>query len=556
MRRFQTLSPFLLALCALGAAAGSNPLQEVPHGIDPTHIRAHLVFLADDLLEGRAPGTRGERLAANYLASQLAQSRVEPARGSYFQPVPLIAWRPDPRRTSATVSTKATNMTPSALRYPSDVVLWVDAADSASVTGELVFVGYGVRAPEYQWDDYKKRDVRGRIVVVLVGDPPVPPGQPLNFEGPAVTYYGRWTYKLEEAARQGAAAVLLVHSTDGAGYAWRVVEASWTRERLALAANADSATSPLRLQGWVTTDAARRTFALANLDFTELFVRAARRDFQPVYTGITGRLNAVGRTRRVDATNVIGVVPGRSPARRGEAVIYTAHYDHLGIGLPVNGDSIYNGAYDNASGVAVLLEIAEAFAALPTPPERTVIFLFTTAEEAGLLGAQHYIRQPLLPITRTVAALNIDGANVWGETNDAGAVGLERSTLGGVFQLHAGALGLQVQAERAPEKGFFYRSDHFAFARAGVPALSFDHGLLYRDRPPGWGEELLSRYEADRYHQPDDEFDPAFDLAGAAQQGQLAFLVGLDVANTPLPPRWHRDPGVPRAIPRARETRR
>jgi Zn-dependent M28 family amino/carboxypeptidase len=537
MRRIRDLSPFLLAALALAATAGSSPAQEPVRSIDAAQIRAHLIFLADDLLEGRAPATRGERIAASYIASQLARSGVEPIRGSFFQPVPLIVWRPDPRRITLSLGT-GSNATP--LRYSGEFVLWMDGADSASVSSELVFVGYGVRAPEYQWDDYKNRDVRGKIVVVLVGDPPALPAQPLMFEGPAATYYGRWTYKLEEAARRGAAAVLLVHTTDGAGYPWRVVETSWTRERLALASDAATMSSSLRLQGWLTSDAARRTLAAAGLDFTELFANAARRDFQPVFTGLTARLNAVGRARRTEGTNVVGVVPGRNPARPAEAVVYTAHYDHLGVGTSVDGDSIYNGAYDNASGVSLLLEVAEAFASLATPPERTIIFLFTTAEEAGLLGAEHYVRQPLFPIARTVAAFNIDGANVWGETDDVSAVGLERSTLGAIFQLHATALGLRVRGERAPDKGFFFRSDHFPFARAGVPALAFDHGVTFRNRPPDWGETILSRYETERYHSPGDEFDPDFDLAGAAQQGRLAFLVGLDVANTPQPPRRHR----------------
>jgi Zn-dependent M28 family amino/carboxypeptidase len=547
MRRSRLLSP-LLAVLALAASAVNHPLQEALQRIDAAQVRAHLVFLADDVLEGRAPGSRGERITANYLASQLARNGVGTVGGSYFQPVPLTGWRADPRRTTVALSAGASQ---AQLRYPSDFVLWVEGADSVAVTAELVFVGYGVRAPEYQWDDYKNRDVRGRIVMVLAGDPPAPPGQPRVFDGPRMTYYGRWTYKVEEAARRGAAAVLLVHTPDGAGYGWRVVETSWTRERLALAAEPDSATSPPRLQGWITADAARRAFALADLDFTELFVHAARRDFQPVATGVTARLQATGRMRRFEGTNVLGMVAGRHPARRAEAVVYTAHYDHLGIGPAVNGDSIYNGAYDNASGVALLLEIAGTFAALATPPERSVIFLFATAEESGLLGAEYYVLHPFIPIARTVAALNIDGANVWGETDDVGAVGLERSTLGDVFELHARALGLRVSGERAPDKGFFFRSDHFAFARAGVPALSFDQGITYRNRPASWGEAVLSRYEAELYHQPGDEFDAAFDLAGAVQQGRHAFLIGLDIANTPQPPRWHGDGRVPPSAARA-----
>jgi Zn-dependent M28 family amino/carboxypeptidase len=527
--------PLLLTLLFASALHA----QEPPRALQPEAVRAHLAFLADDLLEGRAPGTRGAAIAARYIAAQLGRAGVEPLRGSYYQTVPLIGWRPDPRRISASWTDDPQ------LRFPDDIVSWIDTgADSASVRAEVVFAGYGVRAPEYQWDDFKGRDVRGRILIVLSNDPPAPPGQPLVFEGAAMTYYGRYTYKIEEARRQGAAAVIIVHTDDGAGYPWSVVRSSWTGEQLALPPDT-AAPPPLQLQSWITFDAARRLFAGAGLDIAELYVRAARRDFQPVFTGVTMQLRAGGRARRFDAANVAGIVPGQHPTRRGEVVLYTAHYDHLGIGAPVDGDSIYNGAYDNASGVALLLQVAEAFARMPTRPERSILFLFTTAEEAGMLGASWYVRQPLVPLQRTVAALNIDGANLWGETDDISAVGLERSTLGSVFEAQAAVIGLRVEGERAPGKGFYFRSDHFPFARAGVPALYLDHGTEFRNRPPGWGETVLLRYEAERYHQPGDVYETTFDLRGAVQQGYHAFLLGLDIANTARPPRWFSREGLP-----------
>jgi len=525
----------LLALAALLLTA-SLPfdVRAALRNIDPAGIRAHISFLADDLLEGRAPGTRGEMLSARYIASQLERAGVEPLRGSWFQPVPLTGWRADARRQAATFTLGSQRIT---LRNSSDFVFWLDSgADSAHVRGDVVFVGYGVRAPEYRWDDYKGRDVRGRIVVVLANDPPAPPGAPLIFDGAAMTYYGRYTYKIEEARRQGAAAVLIVHTEQGAGYPWRVVQSSWSGEQLALTPDTADA-APLQLQGWLTYDAARRLLATADLDLAQLYVRAARRDFQPVFTNISATLRSGGATRTLEGRNVVGIVHGRHPQRRNEAVIYTAHHDGLGVGAPVDGDSIYNGAYDNASGVALLLEIAEAFATLTPKPERSIIFLFTTAEEAGMLGATHYTRAPLHPLSRTVAALNIDGANLWGETADVAAVGLERSTLGSVFEQQAAALGLHVSPERAPERGFFFRSDHFPFARAGIPALYFDHGTEFRSRPPGWSDAVLTRFEATRYHLPADEFDPGVDLTGAAQQARHAMMVGLAVANTAARPR-------------------
>jgi Zn-dependent M28 family amino/carboxypeptidase len=524
----------VLAISILAVAAPRAGAQDST--IRAERIAAHMAFLADDLLEGRAPGTRGGRLAARYIATQLALSGVEPVRGDHYQPVPLLGWRADPARTSLQFAAGPRRL---GLAHPTDAVVWLDSgADSAVVSGELVFVGYGARAPEYDWDDFKGRDLRGRILVTLVNDPPAPPGQPLIFDGAAMTYYGRWTYKVEEAARQGAAGVLIVHSTDGAGYPWSVVTTSFAGERLALPHDS-MGTAPLGVQGWVTFDAARRLLGLAGLDIDELFVRAARRDFQPVFTGITAQIRVAGTTRRFQSANVMGVVSGSHETRRGDVVVYTAHYDGLGIGVPVDGDSIYNGAYDNASGVALLLEMAAAFARLREPPGRSVLFLFTTAEEAGMLGASWYVRRPAFPIQRTVAALNIDGANLWGETRDIGATGLERSTLGTVYRTHAAALGLRVAGERAPGKGFYFRSDQFPFARAGVPALYLDHGTDFRNRPPGWGDATLFRYETDRYHLPADRYDPGFDLAGAVQQGRHAFLLGLDVANTPARPRWH-----------------
>jgi Zn-dependent M28 family amino/carboxypeptidase len=539
----------VLLFCSLAVVPvqGQDTAQSIPaaaRSIQADQIRAHLAFLADDVLEGRAPGRRGARIAARYIISQLARAGVEAAGGGYYQIVPLIGWQADAARISVEY---AAGDTVAGLAFPDDVIVWLDSgADTTNVRGEIVFAGYGVRAPEYEWDDYKGTDVRGRVVLVLSGDPPAPPDEPLIFDGGALTYYGRYSYKIEEARRQGAAAVMIVHTLEGAGYPWAVVQSSWTGEQLALPRDSAAPVSALQVQGWITFAAARRMFAHTGLDVAELYVRAARRDFQPVATGITLRLRTGGRARRFESSNVVGVVRGGHQLRRAETIIYTAHYDHLGIGPPVAGDSIYNGAYDNASGVALLLEIAEAFARQNPRPDRSIAFLFTTAEEAGMLGAVWYVRRPVLPLRRTVAALNIDGANLWGATEDVSAVGLERSTLGTVFEQEAAALGLRVEAERAPDKGFFFRSDHFPFARAGIPALYLDHGITYRDRPPGWGLSVLARYEARSYHQPGDEYDPGFDLAGAVQQGQHAFMIGLSLANAEQPPRWYGDGMRPR----------
>jgi Zn-dependent M28 family amino/carboxypeptidase len=525
----------LALAAALPAAAAAHDAGPPPApAIRADALRAHLRFLSSPLLEGRAPGTRGGDIAAHYIAAQFERAGLQPVRGSYFQPVPLAGTALDPRRSSVSFRLAGARFD---VAYPDELVVWLPAGrDSVDVTGELVFAGHGVRAPEYDWDDYDGRDVRGRIVLVLVNDPPAPPDEPELFGGRAMSYYGRWTYKLEEARRQGAAGAILIHSVQTAGYPWSVVENSWTGEQLALA---DAAGDRLALQAWLGAEAAGRLLAAAGRSLEELQLLAARRDFRPLATGISVRASLRGRVRAISTANVVGLVPGRHPERRNEVVIYTAHYDHLGIGRAVNGDSVYHGAYDNASGVAVLIELAQAFLALPAAPGRSVLFIATTAEEAGMLGASHYARNPLFPIGRTMAAINIDGANLWGETDDMFILGGERSTLGRIAAEQAAAMGVRLTDDAAPEKGYFYRSDHFPFARAGVPAVAVEHGLSFRGRPPGWGAALLERYEVERYHQPADRFHPTFDLAGAVQQATLAFRLGHALATSTHVPDWY-----------------
>jgi Zn-dependent M28 family amino/carboxypeptidase len=521
----------LLAVTAFGDATG---LERAIRSITAESIRAHLAFLADDLLEGRAPGERGGEIAAHYIAAQFARAGAQSPRGGYLHSVPMHGWSADPEATTFGTTVRGRSL---GLRYGDDIVAWPGTRQDATVAGELVFVGYGTRAAEHDWDDYKGRDLRGRIALVLVSDPPAPPTEPLLFDGRALTYYGRWTYKIEEARRQGAAGVLLVHDTERAGYGWDVVNASWGGEVLDLPPNATDE-PPLGLEGWISTSAARRLLATAGIDLNELLVRAARRDFTPITTGITMQARLEGRSRLIESPNVIAVVPGRHPQRRAQVVAFTAHYDHLGIGLPVAGDSIYNGAYDNASGVAALLAIAEAFARLEPAPDRTIAFIATTGEEAGLLGATHYTRQPVFPLRQTVAVINIDGVNLWGETNDVLALGGGLSTLGDVATARARQMQLDVAYDRAPEKGFYFRSDHFPFARRGVPAMLIGHGIEFRNRPPGWGERTLARFESERYHRPADRFDAGSDLSGAVQQTVFTFLVGYDIAQMSGVPRW------------------
>jgi Zn-dependent M28 family amino/carboxypeptidase len=530
----------LVTLTALAAAAPWD-LREALESITERDLDAHLRFLSADELAGRAPGSPGGGAAAAYIAAQFARAGLEAPAFGHHQRFRILGATTDADRSALTLARGPADEAagaPLPAAIPAQAVLWAGVADTAiDVEGDLVFTGYGISAAEYGWDDFGNVDLTGRIALVLVGDPPAPPAEPELFDGVALTYYGRWTYKLEEAARRGAAGVLLVHSDARAGYPWSVVEASWTGEQFTLPPRPDGA-AIAPLQGWVTTDFARLLLARAGLDLGDLTARAARRDFRPVATGLRARGTVCSSVREVETSNVVGVLPGADPVARGDAVVLTTHYDHLGLGPPVDGDSVYNGAYDNASGVSLLLEIAEAFGSLEPAPRRSLIFVATAAEEAGLLGAEYYVRNPVVPLRRTLANINVDGGNLWGETEDVVAMGGDRSTLGVVVQRRAAEMGMRLSPDRAPERGFFFRSDHFPFARAGVPAVYIEHGLAYRGRPAGWGERRLSEYDARHYHQPSDEYEPGIDLSGAVQQARLMMLVAYDIVEDQAMPQW------------------
>ena len=505
-------------------------------------MRAHLAFLAHDLLEGRSPGTRGAAIAARYIASQLQSAGVNAPRGGYLQDVPIETWTPADSGNAMAFALRGRRII---VDWQEQVVAWPARPDSlVDISAELVFVGYGITAPEYRWDDYEGRDVRGRIALILAGEPPAPPTEPRLFAGRALTHHGRWSTKIEQARQRGAAGAIIIHSAASAGYPWPVIRSSFGSTRHMLPSAGDDA---FRLAAWLRVTIVRELLDAAGVSFDELLVRAARRDFAPMSTGITASARLVGSIERIETHNVVGIVPGDE--RRAESVVYTAHYDHLGIGEVVNGDSIYNGAYDNASGVAALLSIARAFAQRGSPLPRSIVFVFTTAEEAGMLGAQHYVRAPALPLARTVAAINIDGANLWGETSDFSALGGDRSTLGRTAEVQGASLGMRAVPDPAPELGLYFRSDHLPFALAGVPAIQIVHGDDYRGRPAGWGVEMLARWSASSYHLPGDEYRPGFVLTGAVQQAHLAYLIGREVARAQDAPQWYEGgrPRVPAA---------
>src|SRR5437762_5365537 len=526
-----------VVMLALLAAPGSAQ-QPVP--VDTAAIAAHLRFLASDLLEGRAAATRGGQRATAYIAAQSPALGLEPAgaNGSYFQPVALVGMTPQP-----TLAWGKPGTPPDTLAYRDQFVAWAERPEAdIAADGELVFVGYGIRAPEWQWDDYKGTDLRGKVLLMLVNDPGLVDST--VFLGKILTYYGRWTYKLEEAARQGAAGAILIHTTESATYPWEVVRGSWSVEQFKL----DQPQSPsLAFAGWVTASSARETLTKVGLNLDSLTRAAARRDFHPVATRLTATVRIHSTLRRVESENVTARLGGRDPRLASQAVLLTAHWDHKGIGPAIGGDSIYNGAEDNASGVAALLGAAKALTELPRPA-RSILFVATTAEESGLLGSEAYVQHPLVPLAQTAAVLNLDVTNVRGATRDIGALGMDRSTLGPVFETAARAESLTVESQ--PDvRGSFFRSDHFPFARAGVPALSIKPGVDFVGRPKGWGVEQEDVYNQDRYHQPSDEYKPTFRFDGMAQQVRVTVRAARAIANSLSMPRWLPSSEFQRPVP-------
>ncbi len=522
----------------LSAASASAQTRAAPARITTDEIDAHLRFLSSDLLEGRAPATRGGRIAEEYIAAQLKAFGVKPGVGdsSYFQRVAIDVVKADPGTIKVTASGKAN----ANLRFTDDVVVWPGSAtDASSARGELVFVGYGATAPEYKWDDFKGTDVRGKILLVLVNDPPATASEPNLFGGKAMTYYGRWTYKYEEAERRGAAGMLIVHTTERAGYPWQVVVGSNSVEHRLLPRPA-AAPPPIGVRGWITDSAATALLSQAGLNMADLRQRAESRDFRPVPTGIIIDETMRNSVQHMSSNNVVGVVRGIDPAVRDEYVAYSAHWDHLGIGPVVNGDSIYNGAVDNASGVATVLAIAHA-AAEGVKPRRSQLFVFVTAEESGLLGSAYFGEHPTVPASKIIAALNMDVVPVNGRVSDLNVMGDNKSSLGPAIAQLVKSLGIRLSPDAHPEQGHFYRSDHFSFAKAGIPSVSIGGGDDYVGRPTGWGVQQGDDYVAHRYHQPSDEYRSDFDLRGAAQLAEIVYRFGLSLGNARTVPTWNSD---------------
>src|SRR6202140_60586 len=530
------LTAALLAIVSVSSADAQT--DNAASRINPQVIDAHLRFLSSDLLEGRAPATRGGQIAEEYIATQLQAFGVRPGveDSSYFQRVPIDVVKADPTTIKVTASGKAN----ANLRFTDDVVVWPGSAtDASSAHGELVFVGYGATAPEYRWDDFKGSDVRGKILLVLVNDPPATAAEPNLFGGKAMTYYGRWTYKYEEAERRGAAGMLIVHTTERAGYPWQVVVGSNSVEHRLLP-RAAAAPPPIGVRGWITDSAATALLAQAGLNMADLRKRAEARDFRPISTGIIIDASMRNSLHHMSANNVVGVVRGIDPIVRDEYVAYSAHWDHLGIGPAAAGDSIYNGAADNASGVASILTIAHA-AAEGIKPRRSQLFIFVTAEESGLLGSAYFGEHPTVPASKVIADLNIDNPALIGRVRDLNVTGDNKSSLGPALAQLVKTEGIRISPDAHPEQGHFYRSDHFSFAKAGIPSVSIGGGTDYMGRPAGWGLAQSEDYTAHRYHQPSDEYRPDFDLSGATQLAEIVFRFGQSLGNARTIPTWNAD---------------
>lgn len=524
-----------------GAGEPRATTHSAADAIDAADLSRITRELSADSFQGRGPAGPGEAPTLEYLENAYRDLGLVPmgdARESggrsYLQEVPMVGITADPR--TASLSFKGPGLSRQ-LQYGPEFVAWTESElASVEVETPLVFVGYGVVAPEEEWDDYADTDVSGKVVVMLVNDPPHPDDS--RFGGEAMTYYGRWTYKYEEAARQGAAGALLIHTTESAGYGWNVVESSWSGEQFGLPP-APGSTSPVPLQGWITSDVARSLFEDSGHDLSELRARAAEAPMEPVELGVTVRAHLDNEFRRIISYNVLGTVEGDDPEVVDEHVLVTAHWDHLGVGSPVDGDEIYNGAMDNATGVAALLEIAEAFATRQPGARRSALFIATTAEEQGLLGATWYTQHPAVPPQASLAVINIDGLNVWGPTEDVTVIGLGNTTLDDLLaEVLEDQGGRTPTPDPEPEQGYFYRSDHFPFAKVGIPALYTDTGVRFAGRPPEYAVEVRAAYRENHYHQPSDEFDPDWDFTGAAEDVRALYRVALRVAQTHEWPEW------------------
>lgn len=501
--------------------------------IQDEYMREIIKEISQDSYEGRGPGSRGDDMTREYLTGRMVELGLEPgaAGGEWDQPFDLVgvnASQPD----EWTFSGHGKSLT---FEQWEEFIVGsgVQEVRTGLENAEVVFVGYGIQAPEYDWDDYKGVDLKGKVLLMMNNDPD---WDPELFGGEKRLWYGRWDYKYLSAARQGAAGAIIIHTSPSAGYPYQVVQTSWTGVQFELPAGDEPRSA---VKGWLTEDSARELVAMAGLDLDALREQAYNRDFEPVPLGISTSIAMDVDIQRVRSGNVLGLIPGSDPELKDEVVIYTAHHDHLGIGTPnEEGDAIYNGAFDNATGVAQILAIAKAIKALPEAPRRSMLFALVGAEEQGLLGSAYYASNPTFPPGKIAANLNYDGGNVWGHTHDVTYIGLGKSSIDEIVTMIADEQGRVVKPDQFADKGYFYRSDQFSFAKIGVPAMYLDTGTDFVDRPPEWGREQQNHYTEVNYHQPSDEYDPNWNLDGMIQDALLGYWTGLAIANADEMPSW------------------
>ncbi len=532
----------LAAVLVLAAAAPpvapvmlTAPERAAARTVNADLLRGHIRFLSSDLLGGRGPATPGDRLAQEYIAAQMEAAGFQPGApgGGWLQPLDIIgitSHNPD-------VATASRGGEKVDLKYKDDYIAFsgVAAAESRLDGAEVVFVGYGIVAPEYQWDDYKGADLKGKVLLMMNNDPST---DPKLFAGRTRLYYGRWDYKYDMAARQGAAGAVIIHTEPSAGYKWQVVTSSWSGENFSLPAEGGP---QLQVKAWATEEACWRLARLGGQDLDALRAAAEKRDFRPVPLGVALGLALRNDVQKKQTANVIGTLPGRDPILGREVVLYTAHHDHLGMrtASKPGEDVIYNGARDNASGVAAMLAIGRAMKALPQPPRRTITLAAVAGEEQGLLGSAFLAAHPPAPIGRIAANINIDELGIWGRTHDMIMIGMGKSTLDTVVEAIAAAQGRRrIVPDLNPDKGYFYRSDQFNLAKRGVPAAYLEAGVDVIGRPAGWGAEQHAKYEETDYHQPSDELRPDWDFSGAVEDTQLLFYLGVKVAGGRNMPGW------------------
>ena len=519
----------LLTLGSLVSAQSptSSSLDKAIKSIDPERIRATVKYLSDDALEGRGTGQKGGDMAADWIAEQFKSYGLQPAGddGTFFQNVKFFGVSTDPKQTQFSFVPKSGPEIP--LKFSDDYVATNQThTENALIDAPIVFVGYGIDAPEYSWNDYKGADLKGKVLLMLVNEPPS--DDPKFFKGRALTYYGRWTYKYEEAARRGAVGVMLIHKTEMASYGWEVVRNSWGGETSLLADDLDP---KLKSAGWIQLEVARKLTQTAGLDLDKMMQQATTRTFQPVELPVRLKATLMSKVRSFASRNVVGKIDGSDPKLKSQAIIYTAHYDHLGIHADEPGDNIYNGAADNATGCGIILELARVAAAAQQKPKRSVLFAAVTAEEQGLLGSKHLGQYPPVPARDISLDLNFDDLQPIGEPQEMVATGADRTTVYPLVQKLAKEFDLSIAPEDRPEAGYYYRSDHFSMARVGVPAFSVNQGALFKGHDRAWGVDKETDYRTHRYHQPSDEYHPEMDFSGDAKMARYGLALGWAVAN-------------------------